>query len=92
MSSQSYLADPQDEETGDMPMKKSRRTFPVNDASLCRPSASALWTKTALQAAWLLCQAEVPRMWLLFVCDKEQELLCNIPHKWIDWVNFSNIF
>ena len=33
MSSQSYLADPQDEETGDMPMKKSRRTLLVNDAS-----------------------------------------------------------
>jgi len=33
MSSQSYLADPQDEETCDMPMKKSRRTFLENDAS-----------------------------------------------------------
>jgi len=30
---QSYLADPQDEETDDMPMKKSRRTLLVNDAS-----------------------------------------------------------
>jgi len=33
MSSQAYLADPQDEETGDMPMKKYRRTLLVNDAS-----------------------------------------------------------
>jgi len=33
-------------------------------------------------------------MQLLFVCDKEQELfVCdNLPHKGIDWVNFSNIF
>jgi len=34
MSSQSCLADPQDEETGDMPMKKSRRTFPAISASV----------------------------------------------------------
>ena len=31
MSSQSYLADPQDEETGDIPMKKFCRTLLVND-------------------------------------------------------------
>jgi len=36
ISSQSFSADPQDEETGDVPMKKSRRTFLVNVSAICQ--------------------------------------------------------
>jgi hypothetical protein len=62
MSSQSYLVDPHDEETGDMlPMKKSRRTLTVNGA--CRfDSVDHLpvhCDPKSLQTVWLLFQAEV---------------------------------